>query len=208
VEISIGEVSGAFQYSASQLSHAEIRQELEVQQIPAPANLAKEALAFSADILENNRHDHTDLGTGRFVLLHDLTPNEQWGGNYRIVAFAKSPLETFIGADEEVSEVAWAWLTEALANRGAEYSQEAGTITRVISTGFGSLAGKNGHAELEMRVSWSPSGNIGAHLEAWQDLVCMMSGYPLLPASVSPLHGPGSAARADKNAFSQVTTLR
>jgi hypothetical protein len=105
------------------------------------------------------------------------------------VAFAKSPLETEIGSDEEISEVAWAWLMEALRNRGAEFSHEAATITRVISSGFGSLANQSHHAELEMRASWSPLGNFAAHMEAWQDLVCMMSGYPLLPAEVTALHG-------------------
>jgi hypothetical protein len=40
-----------------------------------------------------------------------------------------------------------------------------------------------------MRASWSPTGNFAAHVEAWQDLICMMSGYPLLPAQVSALHG-------------------
>jgi len=189
IEISIGEASGAFAYAVQQMRGADAREELNLQQIPAPSNLAKEAVAFSADVATAHVHDHTDAGTGRFVLLHELQTSQQWGGEYRVVSFAKSPLETFIGADEEISEVAWAWLMEALQNRGAEYTNEAATITRVISTGFGTLAGQSGHAELEMRASWTPHGDIAPHLEAWQDLVCMMSGYPLLPQKVSPLHG-------------------
>ncbi|MTA92198.1 MAG: DUF3000 family protein, partial [Actinobacteria bacterium] len=44
------------------------------------------------------------------------------------------------------------------------------------------------HAELEIRASWSPTNtNAAAHLEAWQDLVCIMSGLPNLPAGVSSL---------------------
>jgi hypothetical protein len=190
IEISVGEAStGAFQMAIQDLASAEVREELHITQIPAPGKLATEAIAFGADVCADKGDDHTDAGTGRLVLLHESTPSPQWGGNYRIVAFAKSPLETEIGSDEEISEVAWAWLMEALRNRGAEFSHEAATITRVISTGFGSLAGQSSHAELEMRASWSPIGNFAAHMEAWQDLVCMMSGYPLLPASVTPLHG-------------------
>lgn len=189
IEISIDAGSGAFQYAVQQLRGADIREELSLQQIPAPSNLAKEAVAFSSDIASAAPHEHIDAGTGRFVLLYEPNPLDQWGGNFRVVTFSKSPLEAVIGADEEISEVAWAWLMEALRNRGAEFSAEAATITRIISTGFGSLAGQNGHAELEMRASWTAFGDLSCHLEAWQDLVCMMSGYPLLPPKVTPLHG-------------------
>jgi len=189
IEISIGEAAtGAFQLAVNALGKAEEREELHLNQIPAPHKIATEAVAFGADVCDDKGDDHTDAGTGRFVLLHESKVQEQWGGNFRVVAFAKSPLETSIGADEEISEVAWAWLMEALRNRGAEYSNEAATITRVISSGFGSLGGQPAHAELEMRASWSPAGDFAAHLEAWQDLICMMSGYPLLPASVTQLH--------------------
>lgn len=190
IEISLGDAaSGAFQLAVAELAKAANREELHLNQIPAPHKIATEAVAFGADICVDQGIDHTDAGTGRFVLLHEGKVQEQWGGNFRVVAFAKSPLETSIGVDEEISEVAWAWLMEALQNRGAEHSHEAATITRVISSGFGSLGGQNSHAELEMRASWTPLGNYSAHLEAWQDLICMMSGYPLLPSTVTPLHG-------------------
>jgi hypothetical protein len=189
IEISHKDGSSAFENALTQIREAILRPELSVNQIPAPGKLAKEAVAFAADVSGEHLTEHADAGTGRLVLLHELKPQEQWGGEFRIIAFAKSPLETHIGADEEISEVAWAWLMEALLNRGAEFSHEAGTTTRIISSGFGSLAGQSDHAELEMRASWSPTGNFAAHVEAWQDLICMMSGYPLLPAQVSALHG-------------------
>lgn len=190
IDISLSESSsGSFQLAVQSLREAELRDELHINQIAAPSKLATEAVAFGADVCADKGDDHTDSGTGRLVLLHEPKPQDQWGGNFRIVAFAKSPLETEIGSDEEISEVAWAWLMEALRNRGAEFSHEAATITRVISSGFGSLANQSHHAELEMRASWSPLGNFAAHMEAWQDLVCMMSGYPLLPAEVTALHG-------------------
>lgn len=189
IDFSLDGTSAAFQLVARQLKNAEVREELTLTQIPAPAKLAKEAIAFAADVASEHVHDHTDAGTGRLVVMYEPTPQEQWGGKLRVVAFAKSPLETTIGADEEISEVAWAWLMEALRNRGAEFSHEAATITRVISSGYGSLSNQGHHAELEMRASWSPVGDLAPHFEAWEDLVCMMSGYPLLPHSVVALHG-------------------
>ena len=169
------------------LRKASTRPELSIEQIPAPAKLASEAIAFAASVEQSDSVDQLDLGTGRFVLLFDPKPQEPWGGNFRIVAFAKSPLETFIGAESMITEVAWSWLLDALHQRNAVFSHEAGTATRVISQGFGSLQGQSEHAELEMRVSWSPSGTPAAHLEAWQDLICMMAGLPNLPASVSQI---------------------
>ena len=187
IEIEQPKTPGPFGYALESLALASVRPELNLQQIAAPKNLADYAIAFTADVAVGSKAEHTDLGTGRFVLLYQNQPQDQWGGHYRIIAFAKSPLETFIGADEMISEVAWSWLIDALHNRDAEATNEAGTATRVISTGFGSLSGQSDHAELELRASWSPVDNFDRHLEAWQDLICMMSGYPLLPANTTAL---------------------
>jgi hypothetical protein len=38
------------------------------------------------------------------------------------------------------------------------------------------------HAEIELRASWSPHGTeIGRHFTAWQNIVGVMSGFPLNP---------------------------
>jgi hypothetical protein len=38
---------------------------------------------------------------------------------------------------------------------------------------------------LEMRASWSPlGGDLAPHLAAWQDLICVLSGYSPLPEGV------------------------
>jgi hypothetical protein len=187
IEIGTESDSKVFAAALTNLSEAELRAELTISEIAAPAKLAAHDVAFAADVSDEHLSEHSDAGTGRFVLLHDENPHEQWGSNFRVVAFAKSPLEAIIGADEMISDVAWAWLVEALNNRGAKYSHEAGTITRIISTGYGTLNNQGEHAELEMRISWTPDGDFSKHLEAWQDLLCMMSGYPLLPPSVSQL---------------------
>ncbi|MFM7014286.1 MAG: DUF3000 domain-containing protein [Actinomycetota bacterium] len=181
LEISdVKETAAEFQLAVMSLRQANIRPELEITEIPSPDRLAKHSLALAAQI--GGGKNDLERGSGRFVLLNSDAPQDGWGGNFRIVCFAKSPLETDIGADEMITDVCWAWLIDALERRGAHYQAEAGTITRVISQGFGSIADQSDHAELELRASWSPTdSNFSAHLEAWQDLMCMMSGLPPEP---------------------------
>ena len=185
------EVAGAgarAEKAEGRLRSASVREELVLEQIEAPGKLAKHEVAFSANVDASATDVASDLGTGRFVLLWDPEEPEPWQSRFRVITFAKSPLETDIGADEQISDVAWAWLTEALHNRQADFIAEAGTATRIISSGYGALSNQSDHAELEIRSSWSPTNtNAAAHLEAWQDLVCIMSGFPNLPAGVTSL---------------------
>lgn len=181
------DVAPEFQAAIDALRSAEVREEIHLKQIEEPDKLATHAIAFSAHIVEELATP-ADAGTGRFVLLWEPEMQEQWGSRFRVVCFAKSPLETNIGADELGSDIAWAWLTDALSNRHAEYGNAAGTATRIISSGYGSLATQADHAELEVRASWSPkSYEVGSHLEAWQDMVCIMSGFAHLPQGVSSI---------------------
>ena len=178
--------STEFLLALESLKHASIRDELIVDQIDAPANIGTNAIAFAADIRSSVVSGHNDLGTGRFVLVWEPVQQEAWRSNFRVISFAKSPLETNIGDDERIADVSRAWLNESLNFRGATFEAPAGTVTRINSSGFGSLSGQSDHAELEMRVSWSPLSNQAErHFEAWQDLVCILSGLPLLPTGVS-----------------------
>jgi hypothetical protein len=181
------EVAPEFSAAVEALRNAEIRDEIHLKQIEEPEKLATHAIAFSAHIIEELATP-ADAGTGRFVLLWEPEMQEAWGSRFRVVCFAKSPLETNIGADELGSDIAWAWLTDALSNRNAQYLNAAGTATRIISSGYGSLATQADHAELEVRASWSPKTyEVGQHLEAWQDMVCIMSGFAHLPQGVSSI---------------------
>ena len=189
IEFDIDSESAQEFISASQtLKFATMRDGLEVSQIASPQNLAASSIAFAANMQDESAGVHGDLGTGRFILLHEPQEQEQWGGSFRIICFVKSPLETDLGSEEMISDVSWDWLTEALTRHGAEYAHAAGTATRIISSGFGSLAGQSDHAELEMRASWSPIGSdISRHFEAWQDLVCIMSGLPSVAEQIGNL---------------------
>lgn len=168
-----------FQLAVMSLRQASIRDGVNITEIPSPDRIAKYSVALAANIGVDAHDNRSDQGTGRFVLLNSDEVQDGWGGSYRIICFAKSPLETDIGQDELITDVCWAWLEDALKKRGAGYSSEAGTITRIISQGYGSISGHSDHAELELRASWSPTdSNFASHLEAWQDLLCMMSGLP------------------------------
>ena len=63
------------------------------------------------------------------------------------------------------------------------------------------MEGDPDKAEVEIRASWTPvltrGDEILTHVEAWQDLLCMVSGLPLLPDGVVPipLHRTGRRRR-------------
>jgi hypothetical protein len=122
------------------LRQADVRSDLNVSEIPSPDKLATHSLALAAHVGADSQAGQGDQGTGRFVLLNSDVPQDGWGGNFRVICFAKSPLETDIGQDELITDVCWAWLEDALKARGAGYTLQAGTITRIISQGYGSMS--------------------------------------------------------------------
>ena len=100
----------------------------------------------------------------------------------------QSPLETDIGTDPFLAEVAWSWLVDALDARGARYVAASGTVTKILSTGFGELARQGDGAELELRASWTPLDEVaGPHVEGWSELLCMLAGLPPSTEGVTAL---------------------
>jgi Protein of unknown function (DUF3000) len=184
-----------FASARSALRRAVTRRELVVTEIAAPGNLAPYAVALSADVTPSRHGGDSDFGTGRFILLYDPDEPEAWGGPFRVVCFAQAPLETDIGLDPFLAEVAWAWLVDALDARGAKYTAASGTATKIISSGFGELAQQGDGAQIELRASWSPlDHNIATHVEGWGELMCMLAGLPPAGEGVSIL----SARRAGR----------
>lgn len=153
------------------------RDDFVVREIPAPQGLAPYAFALAGDVRPSEDGDSI-YGTGRFVLLFDPASPEPWEGPWRIVCFAQAPLETEIGTDELLADVAWSWLTDALASHEADYKAASGTATKTISKGFGTLAAEGNGAQIELRASWSPEGAVDGHVQAWAELVCMLAGLP------------------------------
>lgn len=154
------------------------RGDLSVREIPAPSGLAPDALALAGDVRPEADGLDSAYGTGRFILLHDPDEPAQWNGPWRIVCFAQAPLEPDIGVDPLLADVAWAWLTDALQSRRAGFHSASGTATKTLSKGFGTLAAEGDGAQIELRASWSPEGEIAPHVEAWAELVCMLAGLP------------------------------
>lgn len=193
LELEIDQSANAdFRLAANSLARAKIRNEVIVDQIDAPQNLSRHSIAFSCDVKAVSDDHSIFRGTGRFILLWDDAPQESWTNNYRVILYAKSPLETDIGFDEDSAEIAWAWLMTSLAAHGSEIEVAGGTTTRVLSVGHGTLAAQTHHAELELRASWCPStDDLTGHLEAWIDLICVMSGLSLHGEGVTQIDRRG-----------------
>jgi Protein of unknown function (DUF3000) len=180
-----------FRAAVAQLRAARLRPEVLCEEMPAPQRIAPFASALSADVTV----DGEDVGTGRIVLLHDPAGNDAWEGTFRCVAYARAEIDPEMANDPLLSEVGWSWLSEALAAHGAAYVAPSGTVTKVSSEGFGSMAEEGSSAQLEIRASWTPvpdtlaggPPDLGPHVEAWGELLCTASGLPPVPEGVAPL---------------------
>lgn len=178
----------AFSSALAAISTARTRDELSISEIPAPGNLAPWSIALAADVTPSRHGVDSVLGTGRFILLYDPEEPDAWGGAFRVVCFAQAPLETDIGLDPFLAEVAWSWLVDALDARGAQYTAASGTATKILSTGFGELASQGDGAQIELRASWTPQNHeVAAHVEGWSELLCMLAGLPPAVEGVSLL---------------------
>jgi hypothetical protein len=186
-----------FTAALEEIKAAHVRPEVTLEESPAPQKLAPFAVALSAAVPDGE----DELAHGRLILLCDPAAPEAWGGRLRLVTYLRTTLEAEMVVDPLVTEVAWGWLAETLAAHGVPMAAPSGTVTRVQSQSFGELADDEEpeeglEGELEIRASWSPEGDIGAHLEAWIDVLCTAAGLPptdpaALPGVVPiPKRGP------------------
>ena len=161
------------------------RPELVLTEVAAPARIAPWAWAVSGDVVA----DGEELATGRFILLHDPSAPQEWGGDFRVVTYVRADLEAELGADPLLGQVGWSWLEDGLSVAGAHASEVGGTVTRVLSEGYGALAERPPSVDVELRASWTPQdvAGIEAHLQAWAVLVCTVAGLPPLPEGVVSL---------------------
>lgn len=200
----LSQVPPEFLNALTGLRQARCRNELRLDEIPAPSRLAPYAVALGAEVLQGAQpgplpvhgparaafqHDHAEeLATGRFILLYDPDGSEVWDGTFRIVTYIRAQLEPDMGNDALLGSVAWTWLVEALHNHDAGYRSAGGTATRILSESYGSLADRVDTIDIELRASWTPdSDSVQKHLEAWADMVCTFAGLPPLPEGVAAL---------------------
>ena len=177
-----------------------IRPELCFEEVPAPRTLAPFATAVGVTVKAGG----AETASGRFVLLYDPAGQRGWAGPLRVIVYIRAEVEQEIAEDPMVGQVAWSWLTEALDARTAGYSQPSGTVTRVITEGFGAKGGEPPSLGFELRASWSPAtpgpsaagdepaqAGLAGHLAAWCSAVCAASGLPPLAAGVTALRPTG-----------------
>lgn len=129
------------------------RPELSFEDEPPPRRLAPQAAAIAATVEVAGN----EIGWGRFVLLYDCAGQDGWAGPFRIIAYVRAELDPEIAADPLIGQVGWSWLTEALDGRSADYAAPSGTVTTVVTEGFGSKQGEPVATGFEMRASWSPT---------------------------------------------------
>jgi hypothetical protein len=181
------EVPAEFVAALRELRERRLRPEVHLTEVPAPTRLAPYAVAVTGEVVTGSVDQSVDADNagGRFVLLHDPAGQEAWGGTLRVVSLVRAALDPEAGSDPLVCEAAWSWVTEALTDHGAAHRARGGTVTRVLAQSFDALAERPDQVEIEIRASWSPVGDVGAHLEAWSTVLCTAAGLPPLPDGVT-----------------------
>jgi hypothetical protein len=182
------DVPAPFRDALEALSRVRARPEIVLEHIPAPVRLAPFAHAIGAHIAEGEGDDEVEIASARFILLYDPAGHDAWHGTMRCVGYLSAATDEQMVDDTMFSEVAWSWLTDALAECGASAHAVGGTVTRTASTRFGDLAGPEHTVDVEMRASWTAGDtDLDRHLTAWLDVVGTAAGLP--PPGVSMLGG-------------------
>ena len=180
---------------------AQRRHGLVFEDVPAPKRLAPYATAMAATV----RRGEADVAWGRLVLLYDPDGQKGWDGFFRLVAYVRADVEPEMAADPLLGAVGWSWLSEALDARAPGYAVPSGTVTRVITEGFGAKQDEVPMTGFELRASWSPTApdheqgsggssdlatlDLPAHIAAWCD--CLSAAAGLEPPGTRALRQPG-----------------
>lgn len=184
------EVPPLFLASLDSLRNHRFRKEFRLQEIPAPKKIAPWAAALAAEINTTGADMDPDgyRGEARFVLLHDPDGQPAWNSTFRIVCHISAPIESDLGGDPFLGEVAWSWLTEALSGHNAAYHSLNGTVTRQIDETFRGLDLDGSRVTVEVRASWSPSSeDVSDHLDAWAEFACTTAGLDPHAPFITPL---------------------
>lgn len=175
---------------------AEVRDDLDFEDWPAPRRLAPHAVALAATAYR----DGVEAGTGRFVLLHDPAGQEGWTGTFRVVVQVHADVEEEMAADPLLGEVGWSWLTDALDLHAPDYGAPSGTVTRVITEGYGAKEDEPPATAFELRASWCPADDevddeIRGAVLAWADALAAAAGLPAQPPGTRSLGPRGAGGR-------------
>jgi DUF3000 family protein len=179
-------------FEAGRDAVCEVRDDIAFEDCPAPKRLAP----FAAAVAATAYRDGVEAGTGRLVLLYDPDGQQGWTGTFRFVAQVHADVDPEMAADPLLGEVGWSWLTDALDLHAAGYSAQSGTVTRVITEGFGAKEDEPPATGFELRASWSPADDddLGGSVAAWCDLIAAAAGLPAQPPGTRALR-PGGRRR-------------
>ena len=172
-----------FRRAVAGLTGAELRAEVVVSELPPPQRLAPYAVALHAAVMRAG----DELAEGRLVVLHDPEGQAVWEGDTRCVAYVQAGIDFEIASDPMLPSVGWSWLLDALAGAEAEHCAAGGTVTRTTSERFGALSEHPHAADVEIRASWTPVGELRPHLVAFSELLCSAAGLPPTPPGVVPI---------------------
>lgn len=178
-----------------------LRPELDFEDEPAPKRLAAHAAVLAATV-QAEPATGVEIASGRLILLYDPAGQPGWAGPFRVVAQIRAELDPEVTADPLLGPVGWSWLTEALDARTAGYAAPSGTVTRVITEGFGAKEAEPAATEFELRASWSPAASgagtgppdLAGHVAAWCDAMCAAVGLPPPGPEVTALRPAGKNA--------------
>jgi hypothetical protein len=172
------EPPAAFRAALEALARVSARPEIALEHIPPPQRLAPWAHALAARVVEDD-DDDLEIAHARFIVLFDPEGHESWNGTTRCVGYLSAATDEELVDDAMFSEVAWSWLTDALAEAGAGSHNVGGTVTRTASTRFGDLAGPEHTVDVEMRASWTAeTTDLDRHLLAWLEVLGNAAGLP------------------------------
>ena len=179
---SVGFAAAVAALEAAREEITEVRDDLEIEDWPAPKRLAPYATALAATAYR----DGQEAGTAQLMLLHDPAGHEAWTSTFRVVVRVHADVEEEMAADPMLGEVGWSWLTDALDLHAPGYGAPSGTVTRVITEGYGGKADEPLSTAFELRASWCPDGEqlddeLGGAVFAWCDLLAAAAGLPAQP---------------------------
>jgi Protein of unknown function (DUF3000) len=175
---------------------AQVRDDLCFEESPAPRRLAPHAAALEVTAYR----DGGEAGTGRLILLYDPASQDGWTGTFRVVVQVHADVEEEMAADPLLGEVGWSWLTDALDLHAPGYGAPSGTVTRVVTEGYGAKADDPPATGFELRASWCPNDDeaedeISGAVLAWSDLLAAAAGLPAQPPGTRALAQRGRGGR-------------
>lgn len=163
-----------FAAAVDAMSGQRVRRDVVITVAPAPSRLAPHAYACTAEVGD------PEVGSGRFVVLHDPAKPASWQSDTRVVAYVEADIDPEMAEDQLLTDVGWTWVQEALTDTEATFTALGGTVTAVRSTSYEALSARGQETTVQIRASWSPSSlaDLSAHFLAWVAMIEMSAGLP------------------------------